>query len=88
MSVINLSASELSRRIAAGDLAPSDVMAAFLGQIAALNPEINAVVSLRDPDLLLAEARAADDAPRRGWLHGLPFAVKDLQAVAGLPKGR
>lgn len=84
MSVINLSASELSRRIAARDLAPSEVMAAFLGQIAALNPEINAVVSLRDPDLLMAEARAADDAPRRGWLHGLPFAVKDLQAVAGL----
>ncbi|MFN7269891.1 MAG: amidase [Cereibacter sp.] len=84
MPVINLSASELSRRIAAHDLAPSEVMAAFLGQIAALNPEINAVVSLRDPDLLMAEARAADDALRRGWLHGLPFAVKDLQAVAGL----
>ncbi|MCE2748375.1 MAG: hypothetical protein LW715_06250 [Rhodobacter sp.] len=67
MSVINLSASELSRRIAAGDLAPSDVMAAFLGQIAALNPEINAVVSLRDPDLLLAEARAADDRALPVW---------------------
>ena len=73
MSVINLSASELSRRIAAGDLAPSEVMAEFLRQIDAVNPELNAIVSMRNPDVLMAEARAADDAPRKGWLHGLPL---------------
>jgi amidase len=84
MSVIELSASDLSRRIAARDLAPSDVMAAFLERIAAVNPAVNAIVSLRDPDVLMAEARRADDAAPRGWLHGLPFAVKDLQQVAGL----
>jgi amidase len=32
----------------------------------------------------MAEARAADRAPAQGWLHGLPFAVKDLVATKGL----
>jgi amidase len=59
-------------------------MAAFLARIAAVNPGLNAIVALRDADALMAEARALDDAPPRGWLHGLPLAVKDLQAVAGV----
>jgi amidase len=42
------------------------------------------VVSQRDPDGLLAEARALDDVAPTGWLHGIPFAVKDLVATAGL----
>jgi amidase len=33
----------------------------------------------------MAAARAADAAPRRGWMHGLPVAVKDLANAAGLP---
>jgi amidase len=59
-------------------------MAAFLARIATVNPGINALVSLRDSDDLMREARALDDAPHRGWLHGMPFAVKDLVAVRGL----
>ncbi len=78
------SASDLSRAIAARRLAPSEVMAAHLDRIAAVNGAVNAVISLRDPDALMAEARAADDAPPTGWLHGLPFAVKDLCATKGL----
>ena len=79
-----LDARALARLIAARRLAPSEVMAAFLARIAAHNPGLNAIVGLRDPDALMAEARAADDAAPRGWLHGLPLAVKDLQAVAGV----
>jgi amidase len=84
MDICDLSALELSRAIAARRLAPSEVMAATLARIAARNPGLNAVVSLRDPEALMAEARALDDAPPRGWLHGVPFAVKDLVATAGL----
>ena len=84
MDLTELSASDLSRRIAAREIAPSEVMAAFLARIEAVNPGINAIVSLRDPDLLMAEARAADDLPRTGWLHGLPLAPKDLVATKGL----
>ena len=84
MDLTAQSASDLSRRIAARQVAPSEVMAAHLERIAAVNGALNAVVSLRDPDVLMAEARAADDAEPQGWLHGLPLAVKDLCATAGL----
>ncbi|HMO09772.1 MAG TPA: amidase family protein, partial [Paracoccaceae bacterium] len=82
MDLCSLSASDLSRMIAARKVAPSEVVDAHLARIAAVNPAVNALVSLRDPDAVLAEARAMDAAPRRGWLHGLPVAVKDLVHVA------
>ena len=75
---------DLARLIAARKVAPSEVMADHLERIGAVNPAVNAVVSLRDPDVLMAEARAADDAAPAGWLHGLPMAVKDLCATKGL----
>lgn len=84
MALWQLSASDLARLIAARKIAPSEVMAAFLARIAAVNPGVNALVSLRDPDDLMAEARAADDAAPGGWLHGLPLAVKDLCATKGI----
>jgi amidase len=84
VELVDQSASDLARLIAARKIAPSEVMAAFLGRIDAINPAINAIVSLRDPDGLMAEARLADSAPHKGWLHGLPFAVKDLVATKGL----
>ncbi|MBL8561453.1 MAG: amidase [Gemmobacter sp.] len=84
VGLTELSATELARLIAAREVKPSEVMAAHLARIAAVNGAVNAVVSLRDQDVLMAEARAADAAPRRGWLHGLPLAVKDLVAVKGL----
>lgn len=84
MELWQRSASDLSRLIATRAIAPSEIMAACLSRIDAINPQINAVVSLRDRDSLLAEARDADDAPRRGWLHGVPMAVKDLCATKGL----
>jgi len=84
MGLQDYSASDLARMIAARKVAPSEVMAAHLDRIAAVNGAVNAVVSLRARDELLAEARAADDAPARGWLHGLPMAVKDLCATKGL----
>ena len=84
MNLTALAASDLSRMIAARKVAPSEVMAAYLDRIDALNPAINAIVSLRDREALMREAKAADDMPRRGWLHGLPMAVKDLLATKGL----
>jgi amidase len=84
MDLTAQSASDLSRMIAARQVAPSEVMAAHLDLIAVVNGAVNAVVSLRDRDGLMAEARVADDAASAGWLHGLPLAVKDLCATAGL----
>jgi amidase len=84
VELADLSASDLSRMVAARKVAPSEIMAAHLDRIAATNGAVNAIVSLRDPDQLMAEARVADDAPPQGWLHGLPLAVKDLVATRGL----
>jgi amidase len=79
-----LSASALSGLLAARETSAVEVMTAHLDRIDAVNPAINAVISLRPRADLIAEAKAADAAPRKGWLHGLPMAVKDLALVKGI----
>lgn len=78
-------AEELIGRIARRELSAEEVMRATLDRVAAVNGRVNAIASLRSEADLIAEAQAADSAPRRGALHGLPMAVKDLANVAGLP---
>lgn len=78
------SALELSDMIAAGQLSAHELMRATLDRIADVN-DVNAIVSLRDGDVLLAEAKAADQSERKGWLHGIPIAIKDLAHAKGLP---
>jgi amidase len=82
--MLEWSATELSAAIHARQVAPSEVMAAWLAQVRAVNGAINAVISLRDPDELMAEARELDDAAPQGWLHGIPLPVKELVATKGL----
>ena len=86
--LVEAGAARLAALMAAGETSAEEVMRAHLARIAAVNGPGNAVVSLRDPDDLLAEARAADAARARGGaagpLHGLPVAVKDLAATKGL----
>jgi len=88
MTLTDLSGREIARRIAARDTSAVEVMTAALDRIAAVNGRVNALVSLRDRDALLAEAatadRALDAGTPAGPLHGMPIAVKDLANVAGL----
>ena len=79
-----MDADSLTRAMIAGELTAEEIMHAHLDRIARTNSRINAVISLRDRDELLAEAREADRSPRKGWLHGLPVAVKELAAVRGI----
>ncbi len=64
-----------------------EVMAAHLERIEAVNPRLNAVVSLL-PERGLEGAKRADEAISRGdplgVLHGLPVAHKDLHLTAGI----
>src|ERR1700749_4977288 len=88
-SPLSHDASQLSRLLAERQLSCLELMTATLERIAALNPHYNAIVSLRDGDALLAEARARDAQLARGGrcggMHGFPGAVKDLSDAAGLP---
>lgn len=83
-----LSSLDLSRAIQQGEASCVEVMQAYLARIHRYNPVYNAIVSLQDDELLLQQARQADDElaqdRSRGWMHGMPHAVKDLSAVAGL----
>ncbi|MBI1219643.1 MAG: amidase [Rhodobacteraceae bacterium] len=81
----SLSATTLATRLANGETTAVEVMTAHLDRIDAVNPAVNAIIELQPRADLLAEAKAADAAPRKGWLHGLPFAVKNLVDVQGLP---
>lgn len=78
----------LAAMIRRREVSAREVMAAYLDHIAAVNPHVNAIVSLRPRAALLAEAEAADAAVARGEatgpLHGLPQAIKDLAATKGL----
>ena len=63
-----------------------EVMSAYLDRIDARNDVLNAIVSLRDRDELLAESALDDELDRgisRGWMHGFPHAVKDLAETKG-----
>ena len=64
-------------------------MQACLDRIAQVNPRVNAIVSLQDPQGLLRQADERDAQLARGesmgWLHGVPQAIKDLANAAGLP---
>ncbi|TNJ44070.1 amidase [Phaeobacter sp. B1627] len=86
MSLCERSAVELAREIRAGSLSAEALMEASLARISERNPELNAIVALRDAEELRAEARAADAVPPedRGPLHGLPMAIKDLANARGL----
>lgn len=85
MDILEQSARAQSAALAAGEISAVELMQATLARIEAVNGAVNAVVSLRDADELLAEARAADRTPRTGWLHGIPMAIKDLAHAKGLP---
>lgn len=79
-----LGASAVSRKIAAREVSCVEVMRATLSRIDAVNGAVNAIVSMRDREVLMGEARVADAMQPRGWLHGIPVAIKDLVAVKGL----
>lgn len=85
--ICRLGARELAREIAAGRLSAREVMTATLEWIDAINPEVNAIVTLL-PERALDAARQADEAQARGGelgpLHGLPIAHKDTNPTRGI----
>ena len=85
----SLTAAQLSAAIRTGQVSCAETMQAYLERIEKYNPVYNAIVSRLDDDACLGGARRADEelarGEYRGWLHGVPHAVKDLADAAGLP---
>jgi amidase len=81
------SAAALARAIREKQVSSEEAVSAYLARIAAVNPQLNAVVQLR-AEAALDEARRADIALARGDvrgpLHGVPCTVKDTYDVAGM----
>ncbi len=82
------SALNLSRAIHLKQVSCQEVMQATLERIARLNPKSNAIINLQEPELLMAQAKERDAQLARGeskgWMHGMPQAMKDLANVQGL----
>ncbi len=78
---------DLARMIRSRELSATELLDAVLARIEAVNPSVNAIVTLAAEQ---ARATAADLDARAargsfaGPLHGLPIAIKDLAETAGI----
>ncbi|MFC4516639.1 amidase [Streptomyces ehimensis] len=88
MEPYELSLAEAAGAIAAGGLSPTELTGSVLARIDAVEPRLNAYVEVL-ADAARRDAAAAEReiaaGRRRGPLHGVPMALKDLIDVAGLP---
>jgi amidase len=82
-----LSAVELARLVRTKKASPVEVTEAHLAAIARINAAVNAFCTVV-PEKSLAWARDAETAVKKrarlGPLHGVPVAIKDLTATAGM----
>jgi amidase len=87
--ITDLDADALSQAIHAREVSCHEVMAAYLARIHCLNPTANAIVNLAPDDRLLDQADRADAelaaGRSRGWMHGMPQAIKDTAHAVGFP---
>ena len=87
MKLNELSAVELSRRLVAREVSAREVLEAHLAQITAVNPKVNAIVTL-DAEGARAQADAIDARRARGEapgpLAGMPIACKDMERTKGM----
>ena len=74
----------LAAALRAGELSPREAVEHYLGRIAAVDPEVNAYITVR-ADEALVEADALERSRERGPLWGVPVALKDVIDVAGSP---
>jgi amidase len=85
--MLDLSARQLASLIKSRDISPVELLERSIERIETVDPQLNALVA-RDFERARAEAARLESAALRGEvmgpLHGLPVAIKDLSATAGL----
>jgi amidase len=80
-------ATELQRLYRARKTSPLEVMRAVLARVDAVNPRLNAIVTLeREPAMKAAKAATAalKKGEKLGPLHGVPVTIKDLTHTKGI----
>jgi amidase len=80
-------ATDLGRLYRARKVSPLEVMEAVFARIDAVNPQLNAYVTLARESALDAARRATAALKRRASLpalHGIPVSIKDLTATKGI----
>ncbi len=83
--MINQSLKHLAGKLASKEISSVELTQEYLNRIARLNPEINAYITV-NPELTLAQARAADQLIAQGdisALTGIPIAQKDIFCAQG-----
>jgi Asp-tRNA(Asn)/Glu-tRNA(Gln) amidotransferase A subunit family amidase len=71
----------------AGDVSASELLECAFAQTDTLNPQLNAVV-YQDRDRAREQALKMETSTLNGQLAGLPFLIKEVNAVAGWPHTR
>jgi amidase len=84
-----MTATEVVSLLRSAEVSPLDLVDASIARIEEVDPVVNAL-PIRRFELAREEARAmkaarGDEAAARGWLGGLPIAVKDYNDVSGSP---
>lgn len=82
-----LTIAEAADAIARGDLSPVELTRAYLDRIDSVDPAVGAYVTVTAERAADDARRAADELAaghRRGPLHGIPLALKDLLDTAGI----
>lgn len=83
----DLTLAEAARLIQSKQLSPVELTRALLARTEALEPQLDAFIT-HTPEAALEAAQAAEAeilrGNRRGPMHGMPFAVKDIYDTAGV----
>ncbi|MFM0013006.1 amidase [Paraburkholderia sediminicola] len=88
--LFNLDATRLAELIRTREVSPVEVVQAHLDRIHAVDPKVNAIVTVADGALQAAKAAEAAvlSGQALGPLHGVPFTAKDSIDTAGVATQR
>src|SRR5262245_37413842 len=87
LDLTTLTIAEASRQMLRKELSPVELTQAVLQRISALNPRLNAFITVLGKPAGVAAKTAEQElmsGRRRGPLHGIPIALKDLCATKGV----
>ncbi len=86
MALLDKSLTELAAGLRAGAFTSVDIVNECYANIEALQPKLNAFITVVDKEAALASAREKDAAMAQAAspLHGIPFVLKDSYATAGV----